>query len=593
MLGSAFVVLLAVAIVAIVVTAPGRVTAFTASPASLVKAGTQQLLAAPMVRYRGTLLDQSGQLVRLDATFTHSGDALLDARLVEGSGHAQIVLHEYRTIIRADRGWWLTRKADNAGSYANRWVEENNGLTFDPHSLLSPQRLAITLRAGLFGKHAAGKHASSSVSARPASARRAATIAGTRVAAVAIPSHSTVYVSEHRPFRILGLDGPLLDSTDAENGMADSAVTTAPQVAFDVSVPDKKTQETLTKQVTSTWHAALAGSKTPPAESASFDVDEGHLSCDSGGCTISASVKRDEYGPAKARAVFLGRLFTHRDGSGPVGSCYARSRPVARYASAHVSCLIRDQRLANVAGQIVWGDTIAYDQAGLGVRPERMLPLFERGLFTADIPVSTSPETVTLIDAWSGSDWSLSKVAEEVDAASSTGMFPTLYRLQQSGKFRFEAKSLTELVDAAGSAPGGREWDAIEEAARRCDKTDGTVSVGSWQDTSGLRYHADVIDTGARESVQIAALRSDASPSATRHQITRAADRFLGNSTPSGYHRVLRVVLAPGHSLYRADRAGIRAGLRAAGLTAGQLNGARLTVVGQHGTSTFTAADLR
>ncbi len=573
------------------ITAPGRVTAFTASPASLVKAGTQQLLAAPMVRYRGTLLNQSGHLVRLDATFTRSGDALLDARLVESSGHAQIVLHKYRTIVRADRGWWLAQNPDNASNYANRWVEDDHGLTFDPHSLLSPQRLAITLRAGLFGKHPAGRSAAADVLAKPASARRAATIAGTRVAAVAIPSHTTVYVSEHQPFRILGLDGPLLDSTDVQNGMDASAVATAPQVAFDVSVPDTKTQKTLTGQLARTWRAALAGSKTPLPGLAYFTVDDARLSCDPSGCTVSASVGRDKNGPANVRAVFMAQVFNRSDGSGLLGSCYALSRSVGPEKSVRASCKVRDQRLLSFSGGEIWGYAIAYDQTGLGVTPKQVLPLFERHM--ADDNYSTSLETFTLITAWSGSNWSMSKVSQVVESASSSRMLPALYRLTRSRKFRFEPGPLTDLLTASGDSPGGREWDAIEEAARRCGKTTGTVSVGSWQDTDGLTYHADVIDTGARDSVQIAAVRSDANPKATRRQITRAADRFLGNSTPSGYHRIVRVVLAPGHRLYRSDRAGVRAGLRAAGLTAGELNGARLTVVGQHGTSTFTAADFR
>ncbi len=591
-LGSAFVVLLAVAATAIVVIATDRVTAFTARSASLVRAGTQQLLAAPMVRYRGNLLNEFGHLVRLDAIFSRNGDALLDLHLIEDGpeqgGSALVVLHRYHTIVRADRGWWLVQDADEANWLADHWTENGRALSFDPHSLLSPQRLAGTLRAGLAGK--------------PASAftlpetRPAATIGGVRATAVTTAAHTTVYVSQHKPYRLVGLDGPLVEPTGTDDHIDAAAVATAAQVSLAVSVPDTKEQATLTSRMTRTWRAAAVAAKRPPAEITSFDVHSGQVNCTSAGtftCSLPSSVQRGDFGPAKVRAVYLVSIAADPDGIDPLGSCFTLTRPLASGDSARASCTVRDPRLRDYSDEPLWGFAIAYDQTGLGIPPEQVLSLFERGLFNPPGDYQPVREALTVLDAFSTDDWPIRDAFDVVNAATTARMLPLLYRLVQSGNFRFDSKPLTDFLDAAGSSPGGREWDALQEAARRSGTTTGTVSVGSWQGTDGLSYRADVIDTGAKESVQIAAVRSDADLSATRHQISGAAKRFRGHGTPPGYHRVLQVVLAPGHQLYRADRAGVRAGLRAAGLKAGELNGARLTVSGQHGTSTFTAADFR
>ncbi len=583
-LASVFVVLLAVTVTAIVVTRPARVTAFTANPATLIKAGTAELAAARVVRYRGTYLGAVGQPVRLDGIVTSSGDSLLDLHLATG-GHAQIVTHQRTHLVLGDHAWWLAQFPNDSANRADHWSEDGSGLNTDLFTLLDPRQLAETLRFGLTGRHA-------SASSRAGSAYRAASIGGSRVAAVPTPSHTTVYVSEQQPFHIRGLDGPLLSAIGADSAPEKADVETAPQVTFDVTIPGAAQRKALGRRVTDTWATAKDAEEHSSDSVAEFLLSRSDLQCDEQRCTVTASVRRESPGPAQpARVLFVGVLSTDRDAHHTVGFCDVLSKPMAINHSARMSCQVGTSGLDGYSG-LVYSHLSALAWTDVGASPKEVAAVIDKGLFEATADPILPIEAYLVTNSWTRSDWKVGEVAQVINTACAEKVLPPLYRLDRSGKFRFEPKPLMELLDAAGSAPGGREWDALQEAARRSGKTTGTVSVGSWR-SGGRTFHADVIDTGAKESVQIAAVRSDADLSASRRQIAGAAGRFTGDSTPSGYHRVLQVVLAPGHQLYRSDRAGVRAGLRAAGLSAKQLNGARLTVVGQHGTSTFTAADFR
>lgn len=585
---AAVVLVLAAVTVAGVLVAPGGATsAFSTPPGELVRAATARLSAAPLLRYRGSYLDAAGHLVRLTGDVAASGAAVVDLRAANG-GTARLAITASGQYLNGDDAWYLEQDPTNASQHEGSWVavDSTQYVGANIKQMLTPDALAQTLRY-----RPAGRQDLPTID----QAYRSARVAGGLAAGVPTASAATAYVSAQRPYRLVGVDGPLYTAAQLRHRAGRARPGTVPQVSLTIGEPTGAARRSALARISSVGRQAAAGATDSSDEFATYHVSFSDPPCYFGQpCRFVAQVRRDSTGPdTPVRFLFVVAVRTSPGGSG-LGSCQARTKPLGRNASDSLSCRVGGQ-LTNW-GSTFWRQDNVIDTTYYGAETEAYVRLFVNGDADTLGDLAGSPPAVGVVDAWSSDPgWTVPSLADMLTTASSAGLLRPVYQLATSGAFGTDSTTATTVLRAVNSAPASRYRLALVDAANRAATRAGgpagdKVALDSWQ-VGGRTYHADVIDTGARELVAEAPVTSVATAASTVGTIRSAAARL--GAVPSGYAAVVHLVLAPGHRMYRYDAAGLRDSLRAAGLTADDLSGAELSVTTAGGTSTLHPSDFR
>jgi hypothetical protein len=583
----AVVVLAAVTVAGVLVAPGGATSAFSTPPGELVAAATGQLRSAPLLRYRGSYLDPAGHVVRLTGDVARSGAAVVDLRS-ENGGTARLVVTGSAQYLNGDHAWYLEQDPGNASRYDDSWVavDSTQLVGADLKQMLTPATLAKTLQYS-----PAGQHDLPTIDL----AYRAAQLGGGLAAGVPTPSAATAYVTVDRPYRLVGVDGPLF--TAHELAVGSSQVRGVPQVSLTIDQPTGATRRSALGRIAALGKEA-AGKATSSSGYATFAVNSiSSPPCYVGqACRFEASVSRYGYGPAAPVAATVAILTTSSSsGYGDtLGTCRARTRPLKIGGTGTASCRVGG-KLRHWSGAF-WYFAIAVDPDLYGDQVDTLLRLYARDEVDALGDLATSPDALAVIDAWeSDPGWTVPSLADALTTASTVGLLGPLHRLATSGRFVDDSAAVTAILRALNSNPQSRYADALLDAADRAGRAGGSaghgqVALGSWQAGNGHTYRADVIDTGAHQLVAEAPVTSAASVPATAGTVRSAAAR-LGRA-PAGYTPVVHLVLAPGHRLYRDGRASLLDSLRASGLTADDLAGADLSITTANDTVTLRPSDF-
>lgn len=577
----ALLVLAALAAAGVLVAPRAATSAFTTPADELVAAATARLRSAPLLRYRGSYLDPAGHLVRLAGDVARSGAAVVDLRSANG-GTARLAITGSGQYLNGDDAWYLEQDPTDAGEYEGAWITVDSPqlIGADIKRMLAPATLAETLRYAPHGRH---ELPNLDMAYRPAR------VSGVLAAGVPTASTATAYVTAQRPYRLVGVDGPLFGVAGLRHGKTRPG--TVPQVSLTVSEPAGAARKSALARIGSVGSEASAKATDTSHEFGALHISFGDPPCYYGEpCRFLARIRRDGTGSATAaRYLFMVAVSTSPGGSG-LGSCQASTKPLGRNESDTVSCRVGGQ-LTNWSGSF-WRRDDVINATYFGAETQAYVRLFVADDLDTLGDLASSPEAVGVADAWSSDPgWTVPSLADMLTTASSEGLLRPLFQLATSGSFVDDSATATTILRAINSDPASRYRTALLDAGGRAGRTSGKVALGSWQAGDGHTYRADVIDTGAHQMVAEAPVTSVASVPATAGTIRSAAARL--GSAPKGYTRVVHLVLAPGHRLYRDGAASLRDSLRAAGLTAGDLAGADLSVTTAGGTVTLHPSDFR
>jgi hypothetical protein len=532
------------------------------TPTEQVQSALAALEHAPAIRLTGESITAEGAGQRFDLAV---GAKRGYGRIRDAAGSADVLVDGDTTYLRGDRSWLLGEGPDTELYQTGHWVSDSSALSVAPAEL-TPKALARYLGKGLRANADRDAHA------EPADAAYPHSVGGTAVSPYRLPAGAVAFVTARSPYRLVAVDRA---PGAPDGGYVDLQVAPVAGTTFDRGIDKLKSTLADRDPKAPAHYSVVAGS-------------EKQGTCDQYSCTESMQIKAD--GGTTGRKGHLVVFFSaDKAGRHVVSTCQARLPSVRPNHQARVSCTTDSaawQRWAGVRSRTYWYWFLPLDPGYVGDHPSRAVHLFTGGGIDeqdADSAVLTSETAMQLADHLVAvDDWSRQDAIDAVDSIAEAGALGALAPLVLDNRVTLDEKTFGSWFDAA-------HLDLAVAAHQRAAAGSTKLALGTWRDSDGKAFEADLIDRSKKVAVTAVALTRTGVSSAIRDAARKAND----SAVPAGYGRELRVEANPRSALYWVSPHDAAAALRTAGVTPAMLHGIRrVQVVTGFGTATLTPNQL-